>query len=348
VRILVLGATGYVGSRLVPALLESGHDVVAASSSQPSPQRFAWGDRVDWVRCDVTDPEAVQVALTGVDGVCYLVHSLDSRTFADRDRIGAEVLRDAVPRSGVRRIVYLSGLVPEVPGEELSRHIASRLEVEQVLAEASSQTCSVVSLRAGVVLGAGSTSFEVIRQLATLLLVQPVPSWLTHEVQPIAVSDVLRVMIEAFDDDELVGAVDIGGPDVLPYSRLLAECSRALRLRRLRVPTIPVPAPLVSLGTAALSAAPFWTVAALIESLRHDMVCRPGHTWMPRDGLPLLGVREAITLALGPVGSSPEAPLPSDAEWTRMRAPVLDELRAPATVRAGASLALRRVRTLLG
>ena len=346
-QILVLGATGYVGSRVVPALLEAGHQVVAASSSVPAPKRFAWGDCVDWVRCDVTDEEAVRLALTDVDAVLYLVHSLSSRLFEERDRRGAEVVRDAVAQSGVRRIVYLSGLVPDVPAEDLSRHIASRLEVEQVLGEAQSAERTVLSLRAGVVLGAGSTSFEVIRQLATLLLVQPVPSWLEHEVQPVAVSDVLRAMVEAFADDRLTGAVDIGGPDVLPYSRLLAECSRAAGLLRIRVPTVPVPAPLVSLGAAAMSAAPFWTVASLIESLRHDMVCREGHTWVPQDGLPLLGVREAMGLALGPAGSTPEAALPSDPDWTRMRAPVLDELRAPATVRAGASLALRRVRALL-
>ena len=347
-KILVLGATGYVGSRVVPALLDADHQVVAASSSAPSPKRFAWGDLVDWVQCDVTDEEAVRLALTDADAVLYLVHSLNARGFQDRDRLGAEVVRDAVPRSGVRRVVYLSGLVPDAPSEELSRHIYSRLEVEQVLDQAQSPDCSVLSLRAGVVLGAGSTSFEVIRQLATLLLVQPVPSWLKHDVQPIAVSDVCRAVVEAFADDSLTGAVDIGGPDVLPYADLLAACSRAAGLTRVRVPTVPVPTPLVSLGTAALSAAPFWTVSALIESLRHDMVCRDGHTWAPQAGEPLLGVREALARAFGPVGSTPEAPLPSDPDWTRMRAPVLDELHAPATVRAGASLALRRVRTLLG
>ena len=261
--------------------------------------------------------------------------------------MGAEVVRDAVAHSDVRRIVYLSGLVPEVPTEDLSRHIYSRLEVEQVLAEAQTTDRSVLALRAGVVLGAGSTSFEVIRQLATLLVVQPVPSWLEHKVQPIAISDVLRAIVEAFEDDRLTGAVDIGGPNVLPYSRLLAECSRAAGLLRVRVPTVPVPAPLVGLGTAFLSAAPFWTVRALVASLRHDMVCRPGHTWTPQTGPPLLGVREAIAYALGPEGSAPEAALSSDPDWTRMRAPVLDELHAPATVRAGASLALRRVRALL-
>jgi uncharacterized protein YbjT (DUF2867 family) len=348
VRILVLGATGYVGSRLVPALLDAGHTVVAASSSAPAPKRFSWGDQVDWVRCDITDEDAVRLALADVDAVCYLVHSLDSRRFEDRDRRGAEVVRDAVADSGVRRIVYLSGLVPDAPDHELSRHISSRLEVEQVLAQAQTAERTVLALRTGVIIGAGSTSFEVIRQLSTLLLVQPVPSWLEHKVQPIAVSDALRAMVEAFAENQLTGAVDIGGPNVLPYSRLLAECSRAAGLLRVRVPTVPVPAPLVGLGTAALSAAPFWTVTALIASLRHDMVCRPGHMWVPRDGVPPLGVREAMDLALGPMGSSQEAPLPSDPDWTRMRAPVLDELHAPATVRAGASLALRRVRALLG
>jgi uncharacterized protein YbjT (DUF2867 family) len=359
VRILVLGATGYVGSRVVPAFLEAGHQVVAASSSPPAPKRFAWGDEVDWVQCDVTDADAVHRALTDVDGICYLVHSLNSRAFEDRDRLGAQVVRDAVRHSDVRRVVYLSGLVPDVSSEDLSRHIHSRLEVESVLEEAESDGCTVLSLRAGVVLGAGSTSFEIIRQLSTLLLVQPVPGWLEHRVQPIAVSDVLRAMVEAFAStgsgqylgqglDTRSGAVDVGGPNVLPYAKLLAECSRASGLLRLRVPTVPIPSTLVGLGAAALSAAPFWTVTALIASLRHDMVCRAGETWVPEDGRPLLGVREAMHLALGPVGSTPEAGLPSDPGWTRMRAPILDELHAPATVRAGASLALRRALTLLG
>lgn len=344
-RILVLGASGYVGSRVVPALLAAGHQVVAASSSAPAPGRFTWGDEVEWRRCDVTDPVAVRAALADAEAVLYLVHSLDWRGFAERDRRGAEAVRDAIAGSGVRRLVYLSGLVPDKPDERLSRHIASRLEVERVLAEAET---SVLSLRAGVVLGSGSTSFEVIRQLATLLVVQPVPSWLEHKVQPIAVSDVGRAVVEAFADVSPVGAVDIGGPSILAYSKLLAEASRAAGLLRLRIPTpLSVPASLVGLGAASLVAAPFWTVTALIESLRGDMVCRPGHTWAPADGQPLLGVREAMARCFEEPGTVSEAPLPSDAEWTRMRAPVLDELHAPATVRAGASLALRRLKSLL-
>ena len=347
-RILVLGASGYVGSRVVPALLDAGHEVVAASSSAPDPDRFHWGAEVDWARCDVTDEAAVRRAVADVDGVCYLVHSLDSRGFVDRDRLGAEVVRDAVLASAVRRVVYLSGLVPDVPLEDLSRHISSRLEVESVLAEVESASCTTLALRAGVVIGAGSTSFEVIRQLATLLLVQPVPTWLEHRSQPVAVTDVQRAMVEAFADDRLTGSLDLGGPNVLAYSRLLAEASRASGLLRVRVPTVAVPTSLASIGAAALVAAPFWTVAALVESLRHDMVCREGETWVPLDGEPLLGVREAMARCLREDGTVAEAPLDSDPAWTRMRAPVLDELHAPATVRAGASLALRRLRGVLG
>ena len=169
-RVLVLGATGYVGSRLVSSLLDEGHQVVAASSSQPDPDRFAWGARVDWRRCDVTSAPDVAAALVDVDAVCYLVHSLSSTGFAGRDLLGAQTVRRAVDASHVSRVVYLSGLVPQVPRDDLSRHITSRLEVEEELLRAS---CSTLALRAGVLIGAGSTSFEVIRQLGSLLIVQP-------------------------------------------------------------------------------------------------------------------------------------------------------------------------------
>ena len=181
-RIVVLGATGYVGSRLVPALLSGGHEVVAASSSPSDPNRFAWGHQVTWRQCDVTDDEAVERTLRDADDICYLVHSLSRRGFADLDRVGAAHVRDAASAAGVRRIVYLSGLVPGLDrGQALSAHLASRLEVENILAASS---CSTLSVRAGVVIGAGSTSYEVVRQLASLLLVQPVPSWMRTLVQP--------------------------------------------------------------------------------------------------------------------------------------------------------------------
>ncbi len=341
-RILVLGATGYVGSRLIPALLEEGHVVVAASSSEPSPARFAWGAAVDWVQCDVTSAADVAAALVDVDAVCYLVHSLSMRGFSGPDLLGAEVVRRAIDASSVTRLVYLSGLVPDVPRGELSAHIASRLDVEEELLRSSTST---LALRAGVIIGAGSTSFEVIRQLGSLLVVQPVPWWLRSRIQPIAVTDAVRALVEAFGPEStLSGAVDIGGPDVLRYPRLLAAYSRAARLVRVRVPVLLVPTPVVAAGAAGLVQAPFWTVTALVASLRNDMVCRPEATWRPASGEPLMTVREAMHRAVRGIGL--EGPMPSDPDWTRQRAPLLDRLHAPRSLRAGASLAWHRLRSL--
>ena len=282
-RVLVLGATGYIGSRLVPHLLEHGHDVVAASSSPPRPDRFGWDDRVRAIRCDVTDPAAVAEAVADVDAVVYLVHSLDRSDFSDRDRVAAETVAAAVADSGVRRLVYLSGLVPRrAGGGALGPH---RLPAGGRADPPRRPSTASVALRAGVVIGAGSTSFEIIRQIATLFLVQPVPTWMQSSVQPVAVSDVLRAIDDALLDDvpERCHRPRRTGRHRLPRPAA-ASCGRAAGLARLRVPVPVVPPGLVGLGAALTTTAPFHTVTSLIESLRHDMVCRPDHTWKPRHG----------------------------------------------------------------
>ncbi len=338
--VLVLGATGYVGSRLVPALLAAGHQVVASSSRAPAPSAYEWGHAVEWRRCDATDPVQVARALEGVDTLCYLVHSLDEPQFADRDRVAARTTAEAVADSGVRRVVYLSGLVPDSTGRPLSDHLASRHEVEGLLAGSGRPT---LALRAGVVIGAGSTSFEIVRQLATLLVVQPVPLWMDRQVQPVAVSDVVRALVEAVADEEVTGSLDVGGPDVLSYPALLKTFSRCAGLVRLRVPVPTAPSTAVGMGMAALSAAPPRTALALAHSLRDDMVCRPDRTWVPADGVPLLDAEAAIRRALDGDEADPESPRAGDARWTR-RLPLFESVPSPASVRAAGALTVRRLR----
>ncbi|MDN5895307.1 MAG: NAD(P)H-binding protein [Nocardioides sp.] len=337
-RILVLGATGYIGSRLVPRLLADGHHVVATGSSNPDPDRFLWGNRVTWQRCDITKADQVRAAVARVDAICFLVHTLDRPGYQERDRTGAVNVREAANREGVGRIVYLSGLVPEKPRDELSAHITSRLEVEEELDLAEGTT---LSLRAGVVIGAGSTSFEVVRHLASLLVVQPIPLWLLSRVQPVAVSDVVDALATELIS-ERTGAVDLGGPDVVRYPTLLRLIGEELGLWRWRVPLVFAPLSVVAPTSALLSTAPFWTVAALVESLRHDMVCRPGRQWSPTNRGSMLTLREAIKLAVNAqAGTVPEAPLASDPAWTRSRD------GAPVSVRSGLRLLSHRFAPLI-
>jgi uncharacterized protein YbjT (DUF2867 family) len=350
-RILVAGATGYIGSRLVPVLLRRGHQVVAAASSPVDPERFGWGRGVEAVQMNATDPTQVESATRGVDAVCYLVHSLSEPDFRARDRSAAETLRDAVAVNGVRRVVYLSGLVPDVPSEALSEHIASRLEVEQILGAGPAAT---LAMRAGVVIGAGSTSFEMIRQSASALLVQPVPVWMHSRVQPIAVADVVRVLADALESDA-TGTVDIGGPDVVTYPELLSLYAEVAHLRRLQVPAYVAPVAAVALGAGLVSAAPYRTSAALVSSLRHDMVCGPGQPDPAKvdlqDALPLREAMEQAVMADGSSGriSGRRA---SDPAWVRPSwvERAVTATRLPGSVLLGSALhvAEHRVRGLLG
>ncbi len=317
-KILVTGATGYVGGRLVPLLLERGYDVRTTTSS-PDREQPWWGDRVETVVMDALDADQVAEACDGVDAVFYLIHGMGGDNFAETDRKAATQVAEAVRAHGVGRVVYLSGVVPNVTEDELSEHIRSRREVEQIL---TGTPATVVVLRAAVLLGSGSTSFEIIRQVSERMPVHTVPTWMDSQVQPIAVVDVLEALVGALDYDGPSRHFDVGGPDRLAYSALLDEYTTHAGLERPQV-TIPLlPTALVGTLVGSLTDVPRNTVEALVESLRHDMVAADddfaevllpkGHTMVRLDDAIRRSLSERSTT---PENADPMGPLPQDPTW---------------------------------
>ncbi|MDX3227127.1 SDR family oxidoreductase [Streptomyces sp. ME19-01-6] len=327
-RCLVAGATGYIGSRLVPELLAAGHTVRCLARSPDKLRRHPWAARVGQARGDVMDARSVRAAMEGVDVAYYLVHSLGTgRGFEETDRRAARTFGEQARAAGVRRIVYLGGLTPSgVPEHDLSPHLRSRAEVGRVLLASGVPTAV---LRAGVIIGSGSASFEMLRHLTERLPVMVTPRWVRTRTQPIAVRDVLRLLVGcARLPYEVNRAFDIGGPDVVTYRDMMRRYAAVARLPRRLVIPVPVLTPrLSSLWVGLVTPVPGALARPLVESLRHEVVCREGdiarHVPTPRDG-PLYGppdgplsLDQALRLALRSPAAPPEPsdPLPTDPPW---------------------------------
>ncbi len=270
--VLVLGASGYVGGRLVPELLRAGADVRCMSRSPDAVRAIDWGRQVDVRQGDLLEPDTLDVVFEGVDIVVYLVHSLDTgEGFEEVERTCATNTRHAAERAGVRRIVYLSGL----GGDEvdLSPHLRSR---HAVGAELAAGSVGVIELRAAVVLGAGSASFEMLRSLVEVLPVMVTPAWVNRtKVQPIAIADALIYLRSAIEAPIEGGhrIVQIGGPDRLTYRALIDLYAEVAGLTRRRILPLPVVTPRLSSHWVNLvTPLPRSLATHLVDSLRHDVV----------------------------------------------------------------------------
>lgn len=266
-RVLVMGASGYVGTHLVPHLAAQGAQVRAAGRRLGALQARAW-EGVETVAADATDPASLDAALQGVQVAYYLVHSMAAGAdFPQRDREAAQHFADAAARAGVQRIIYLGGLQPT---GKASTHLASRGETGDILRQGP---VPVTELRAGVIIGPGSAAFEVIRDLVFHLPGMVTPRWVTSRSQPISLDDVLAYLSRLPLLPQAAGqSYDIGGPEVLTYKDLMMQFGELVGRRPLIVP-VPVLTPqMSSYWLNLVTAVPTNVARALIEGLEHDVL----------------------------------------------------------------------------
>ncbi|CAM5681781.1 SDR family oxidoreductase [Streptomyces fumanus] len=331
-RCLVTGATGYIGGRLVPELLAAGHRVRCLARSPGRLRDHPWAGDAEVVRGDVTDPDSTAAAMRGVDVAYYLVHALGTGAgFEETDRRAARLFGERARAAGVRRVVYLGGLTPAgVPERSLSPHLRSRAEVGRILLASGVPT---TVLRAAVVIGSGSASFEMLRYLTERLPVMVTPSWVHTRIQPVAVRDVLRTLVgSARMPEDVSRAFDIGGPDVLTYRQMMERYAAVAGLPRRLVVSVPVLTPRLSgYWVGLVTPVPASIARPLAESLRHEVVCREHDIarYVPDPPGGPVGFDDSLRLALrrvrearvttrwssASVPGAPSDPLPTDPDW---------------------------------
>ena len=291
--VLLTGATGYIGGRLLP-LLERRGVRLRCLARRPADLRARVGESTELVAGDVLDLGSLALAFEGVDTAYYLIHSMASgRDFGQDDRQGAANFSAAAKEAGVRRIIYLGGLGN--PKHALSDHLRSRQETGEVLRASGIQ---IIEFRASVIIGSGSLSFELIRALVERLPIMVCPKWVATPAQPIAIEDVLEYLLAALDlEEEHSRIFEIGGPDRVSYGDIMRDYARQRGLRRLMIP-VPVLTPRLSSLWLGLVTPVYARVGRkLIEGLRNPTVVEDGSaletfTIRPR------GLREALARAL--------------------------------------------------
>lgn len=321
-KILVTGTTGYIGGRLVPALIEAGHQVVCFAREPRKLSARHWRDSpdIEIVQGEAADASSIKKAMVGCHAAYYLIHSMESAgtAYRTRDRELAETFAKAAEEAEIDRIIYLGGLGET--GDRLSEHLASRREVEAALA---SGAVPLTVFRAAMIIGSGSASFEILRYLVERLPIMVTPRWVSTESQPIAVRNVIHYLAACLDEPRTVGkTLDIGGADVMTYRDIMQAMATALGLRRRWIIPVPVLTPrLSSLWIHLVTPLSHRIARPLADGLRNRVVCRndTAAELLPQH---LLTVRDAIDAALGklrhqdvPTTWADAGPIPGDPNW---------------------------------
>ncbi|MEP4079848.1 SDR family oxidoreductase [Haloferula sp.] len=302
-KILLTGASGYIGLRLLPALLEAGHTVFALVRDKrrfPGREFEASGDQLQIIEGDLLDPDSLPVIPDGLDAAYYLVHSIGvGRDFADTELNVARNFTKWLSGGSCRRVIYLGGL-GELP-DGLSEHLQSRLAVGSVLAEGDA---SLTTFRASIIVGSGSASFEIVRDLAEKLPVMICPKWVKTRCQPIAIRDVIDYLTRVLETPETEGRTfDIGGPEVLTYRELLKGYAEVRGLSRHFVP-VPILSPRLSSWWLYLVTSTRFSLAqALVDSMKNETVCTE-HEIRELIPLDLLSYKAAIERTLSRIAQN--------------------------------------------
>ncbi|MEO8253908.1 MAG: SDR family oxidoreductase [Flavobacterium sp.] len=271
-KILLTGATGYIGKRLLPILIAQGHEVVCCVRDK---NRFYASvellNKIELIEVDFLKKESLLNIPESIDAAYYLIHSMSSSSnnYDELERISAENFVERINKTQAKQVIYLSGIVND---KSLSKHLSSRKQVEDVL---NSGTFAMTTLRAGIIVGSGSASFEIIRDLINKLPVMITPKWLNTKCQPIAISDVLEFLSKSLLNPITYNqSFDIGGPDILTYKEMLLAFAKAKNLRRW-IFTVPVMTPkLSSYWLYFVTSTSYKLASALVSSMKVEVICR--------------------------------------------------------------------------
>ncbi|WP_319503463.1 SDR family oxidoreductase [uncultured Draconibacterium sp.] len=270
-RILLTGATGYIGKRLLPVLVKNGHHVTCVVRDK---QRAAFGENIEKsieiIEADLLNKESLNKIPEDIEIVYYLVHSMsDSRDYEEQEKLSAINFRERVNKTNTKQVIYLSGIVND---QALSKHLKSRLNVEQELAKGD---YALSTLRAGIIIGSGSASFEIIRDLVEKLPVMVAPKWLKTRCQPIAISDVIRFLELSINNHAVFNkSFDIGGNEILTYKQMLLRFAKVRGLKR-RIISVPVMTPrLSSYWLYFVTSTSYKLATSLVDSMRVEVIAR--------------------------------------------------------------------------
>ena len=326
---LVTGATGYIGGRLIVELLNHGYRVRILARNPSRLKDHPWIDQVEVAGGDAHDEVALNEALKGVDVAYYLLHALMSKdNFEEEEKQLAHSFGEVALKQKVGRIVYLGGII--APSEVMSPHLQSRADTGEILRASGVPT---IELRAGVVIGSGSASFEMLRYLTERLPIMTVPKWVNVRIQPIAVRDVLRYLVGAAAVDAKINDVfDIGGPEIFTYKEMMQQYAEAAGLRRRIIIPVPVLTPRLSSGWVGLvTPVPYTLAKRLVASLKNEVVAADDRIrkLIPDPTGGLTPFKKAVQLALTKIKDArvetrwsdaslpwtPSEPLPTDPSW---------------------------------